>query len=421
MNSTTRRVLPLIAVLTLAGCGNGSSPASDAGPDADTGDPIPLTAVDLLIAVDDSNGMAQEQFLLSSQLFAFVGALMHPLPASTYAAVDDIRIAVVTSNMGFSSDGVNNDEYWPDPDAVPSQCAGFGDDGRFQTSMPSIIELPNDTIPCDATDAQCPGGWTCIIDGDAGVDGAGVCHTDGTTSVSCPELEDASWAKTTPDAPNGGLTAQAACLANQGNSGCGWEQQLASPARALVREDQTDFVRDNAVLAVVLVSEEEDCSMKDGESMFEEEEVAEPSLQEIGLACGNHPEHLVAPSHFYEVFTGAKPSPDAVVYAAIVGVPYGEQPGAAACQGPGDQIGDCLDQEAMQLLPEQPGGGDAWWFHPACIAIAGSTEITRADPGRRYVELATDFGANGYVYSICNADWSPAFAVINMMIAEKLE
>jgi hypothetical protein len=399
---------------------NGHGP--DAG-DTDTGDPIPLTAVDLLVVVDNTDGMMGSQWILESKLFALVGSLMQPLPTSAYAAIDDMHIAAITTNMGFSANGEDMDEYWPG-DIVPV-CQGFGDDGRFQEIGASSIELSNDTIPCDESGAQCPLDWTCAIGGDAGVDGGpdaegvGVCHTDGSTTVNCPiPSDDGTWFETTPDAPNADLAVQAACLALRGFDGCGWEQPFASTVRALTREDQADFVRDNAVLAVIAVGDEDDCSMQDGQGMFAEEEVADQSMTKVGLACGNHPENLFPASHFYDVLTGLKPDPSDVVYGAIVGVPWaGEDPeGATACEGFGNQLGDCLAQDAMQLVPEQTDG-NGWWFRAAC-ENSGTYKV--AWPGVRYVELASDFGANGYVYSICNEDWSPAFDALGAMIAGKL-
>ncbi|MCK9462018.1 MAG: hypothetical protein M0R80_20500 [Proteobacteria bacterium] len=392
----------LLPLFVLAACSGGGSSSPDAGSDAgdtDTGDPVPLTAVDLLMVLNDSNSIPNEQVMLSQNLYAMISALLSPLPSSGFAAVNDLRVAAVTANMGISSNGVNNDAYWPQE---LSSCAGFGRNGEFQPVQASSITLPNDTIACDASGSQCPFGWTCVVETDAGVDAIGVCHTDGSTTVSCPQLEDTVWAQTSPGAPNTNFRAQAACLAVQGANGCGpfW-QELQAAATSLTREDQADFVRADAVLAVIALSDEDDCSMQDGQALFAEDELADSSLGEIWLACERHPEHLLPPSHFYDVLTGMKPSADAVVYAAIAGVPWaGEDPeGAAACEGSGDQIGSCLDQEAMQLEPV----GEILHWRPGCTRQIESV-IMEAAPARRFVELATDFGANGYVYSICNED-----------------
>jgi hypothetical protein len=349
---------------------------ADAG-DSGAGDPVPLTAVDLLVVVDDSMDMAEEQQILGENLFAFIDSLMHPPSSSSDTAIDDLRIAAVTSNMGISSDGVNNDEYWPVTPGPPG-CVGFGDDGEFQGGEADSIDLPDGgTVGCTAITGQ--------------------------------------WSETTADEENADLAAQAACLASLGTDGCGVEQHLASAERALTREDQTDFLRDNAVLAVIAIGGEDDGSLKDGQGMFA---LFETSSTGMDVMCGVHPEYCFEPIHFYEAFTGARGRADAVLFATIAGVPWAEEDpvGAAACQGPGDQIGECLDQEAMQLAP-----ADGWpGAVPVCSRSVGSVQVTVVPPGRRFVELATEFGANGYVYSICNADWTPAFDAIGAMIRGKL-
>jgi hypothetical protein len=419
--------VPVLALLLAAAvgcdesdcaCGADGGTDADSDSDADTdadGDSdsdADLTAVDLLVVVDDSSSMAQEQALLSTGLYGFVGALMSPLPAAGFAPIDDLRVAVVTSNMGFSSAGVENDEFWPIE--VPASCAGFGDEGVFQGVDVNSIDLANDFIPCDESGAQCPPGWSCA---ELDADGVGVCHTGGTTTLGCPSLSD-PWVETTPEAPDANLGARVACLAVQGTEGCGFEQQLVAATNALQREDQAGFLRDHALLAVLVVSDEEDCSMEDGEGLFGEDEIQNLGLQEVNLACGNHPQYLYTPSDFHEIYETLKPE-GAVFFAAIVGVPYGDDPGASECQGYGDEIGDCLVQAEMDLVPEEVGG--AWYFRPACTREEDATEVTRAYPGRRYVQLANEnFESMSYVYSICNADWSPAFEAIGARIGEIL-
>jgi hypothetical protein len=352
--------------------------------------------------------MSQEQSILATDLFAFTGSLVSPLPTSAYTAIDDLRIAVVTSNMGFSSDGDNNDSYWPYE--VPSSCQGFGDNGAFQTITVSSVALTNDVVACDESAAQCPPGWICQnLNGD----GVGVCHTSTDTTIGCPS-QSAPWVETTPDAPDPNLAARTACLSVQGTGGCGFEQQLASAVQALARDDQSDFVRDEALLAVIVVSDEEDCSMADGQALFNEQEIQDNQAMKVNIACGNHPEHLFPMEHFYQELTSHK-QPGAVLFAAIVGVPY-QGVEAEACEGPGDDLDQCLAQGDMQLVEELVA--ETWYFRPACMRYVGDNEVTKAYPGRRYVELANaSFGDMGYVYSICNADWSPAFEAIGAKMA----
>jgi hypothetical protein len=361
--------------------------------------------VDLLVMVDDSISMTQEQQILSTSFFPLVNSLANPIytefPETNwpYPPAEELRLAVVTSNMGFSSNGDENDEYYPGD--IPPSCVGKGDNGVFQTSMPASVNIATGIIPCDASAAQCPAGWTC--DAIGATTGVGTCAS-ATTSVNCPAAS-AVYIETTDEAPNPDFPIQAACLAQQGTGGCGFEQQLASVARALTRSD------------------EEDCSMKDGKGLFEQPEVADLSSMKINIACGENGDpddgFLFAPGDFYQTFIDAKGGMNGVVFAAIAGVPYtGDQ--ADACQGPGDTIGSCNDQDDMQLVPEQPEG-TTWYYRPACTRTVGATEVTRAYPGRRYVELANgNFGNMGYVYSICNADWSPAMTDIARLIASQM-
>ena len=158
--------------------------------------------------------------------------------------------------------------------------------------------------------------------------------------------------------------------------------------------------------------------MENGEGLFGEDEIQDQGAMKVNIACGNHPQYLYTPSDFYDFYTSIKPE-GAVFFAAIVGVPFGDDPGAAECEGFGDAIGDCLVQGEMDLVPEQVGG--TWYFRPACTRSEGPTEVTRAYPGRRYVQLANEnFETMSYVYSICNADWSPAFEAIGTRIGEIL-
>jgi hypothetical protein len=388
---------------------------------ADNMQPGGFDGVDLLVMVDDSSSMQQEQTILATSFFPLVNSLANPIRTDfpetnwPFPAAEALRLAVVTSNMGFSSgDGDENDEFWPDE--IPSACVGTGDNGKFKDIDAASVTIQSGVIPCDESASQCPSGWTCEgIGADTGV---GVC-TSASTSVSCPDLSTA-WAETSEDDPNASFAIQAACLADQGTTGCGFEQQLASVARALTREDQEAFIVPSHLLTILIVSDEEDCSMEDGEGLFAQPEVAD-DFNKWNVACGENPTFLFDPGEFYQTFIDKKGA-GGVVFAVIAGVPYEEQDpeGAAACQGLGNELGDCLGQVAMQLDMEQPSG-TTWYYHPACTRSVDSVEVTKAYPGRRYVDLAVNnFGNMSYVYSICNDDWSPAMADIARIIAAQM-
>jgi len=372
---------------------------------------------DLLFVIDDSASMTEEREILATSFFPLVNALANPIDTEfpetdwPYPPADELRVAVITSNMGLSSNGESNDDLWPGGDA-PIGCHDVGDEGLFQGIDLSAVELQNDVIPCDESSAQCPPGWVCAgIGADTGV---GACHTDGSTEIACPELGGA-WAETADGDPDGAFALRAACLAQQGTTGCSFEQPLAAAATALERPDQREFVDLMHLLVVVVVSDEDDCSIEDAAGLFSEIEIASTQSKAPDFACAEHAEPLVDVEHHYEMFVDAK-SPNSVVFVAIAGVPY-EGDEADECQGYGDEIGECLEQDAMQIVAEGPGD-DARDYRPACTRSDGSGEVARAYPGRRYVELANgSFGNMSFVYSICNPDWSPALEIVARLTA----
>ncbi|MDD5309946.1 MAG: hypothetical protein PHU25_21725 [Deltaproteobacteria bacterium] len=404
--------------------GSDTDTDTDSDSDTDTGTHIKLTGVDLLVVVDNSGSMAEEQAILSTQIFTLLNSFVDPLPGWPWPAIDDLRVAFVSSDMGLQ---------WGAPAQPPQDgmqragCGDFGDNGAFQQGAyapggSGTISIQNDTIPCAAGASQCPTGWTC----ENITSGVGVCRTPGGDGANqtCPGVS-STWTETSADAPNATLPFQAACLSALGTDGCGFEQQLASAA-AGVEKNKATFIRDDALLAVIVVSDEEDCSMQDGPGIFNSSQFKGP---QINIACGENPQFLFEPNTFYSRLRGIKGDHgNALFFGAIVGVPYDpDKPGAdGVCQGPGDTIAGCLEAPEMQpvVIDEPTGsGGTIPQYKPACTRGPADSVVTKARPGRRYVELATanppdGFGAMSYVYSICNADWNPAMTAMGDRIAK---
>jgi hypothetical protein len=362
-------VILCVGLLAVAeGCGKdggngGSDSDSDGDSDSDSdADPPPgLTAVDILLAVDNSGSMAEEQQLIADDVATLVDALLNPPSSWDQPDVDDIRIAVVSSDMGLSWGGnpYENGDGWPG-DAPPS-CSAVGDDGDF--------------------------------------------YSGGT------------WYETTAESLNPQLAPQTAdCLGDLGTQGCGFEQQLESAARGLERSDHADFLREEALLAVLLVSDEEDCSIESN-GLFGVNEIQHLADNKVNLACSSHPQYLYEPGSYRDRWTAVKDGePGAVVFAAIVGVPISD-----ACEGRGHQIGDCLDHQDMELEVVIEGEGGAYFYRPACERYEGDVQVTKARPGRRYVELAQQYGSGGYLFSICNAGWTAAVEELAQMIGERMD
>ena len=77
-------------------------------------------------------------------------------------------------------------------------------------------------------------------------------------------LDTATGASNTPDGQD--ALATFACMASVGEIGCGYEMPLESAMRTLVASDRSGFLRDDALLVVVFVTDEDDCSVDDPHS-----------------------------------------------------------------------------------------------------------------------------------------------------------
>ncbi|MBW2532887.1 MAG: hypothetical protein JRI55_15450, partial [Deltaproteobacteria bacterium] len=265
-------------------------------------------------------------------------------------------------------------------------------------------------IRCAPGGDQCPPGWGCT---EVDSEGVGTCTApggDGTDQL-CPGLG-STWAETSPGAPNPDLAFQVACMADVGTDGCGFEQQLQAGRRGL--KTSPGFIRERALLGVLVVSDEEDCSIEDG-SIFQQAEITDLAQpHELNLLCGRHQDMLYDPSFFKQAFLDIKGGrEEAVVFAAIAGVPP-----VPTCQGRGADLDACLDHERMQLVEVLE---ESWVYAPACERHDGDQLVTKARPGRRYVSLAGQMKQRSYVYSICNESWSPAMSDIAALIADQFK
>ena len=166
-----------------------------------------------------------------------------------------------------------------------------------------------------------------------------------------------------------------------------------------------------------MLSDEEDCSIEDGD-LFTTDEFSDWSMPlQMNVACSRHDEMLYDPLHYaYSLVELKDGLAGAVVFAAIVGVPPGI---TSPCEGWGDSLDDCLDDPDMEIV-ETVIDDTYWFYEPACVLEESDEVITSAVPGRRYVELAQHLGSRAYVYSICNPDWNRGMTDIATLIASQL-
>ena len=174
--------------------------------------------IDILFMVDDSSSMTSMQQKLVTQLPTFMQVLQ-ALPMG----LPSVHVAVVSSDMGATSD----------QGATGIGCSTVGDDGNF-------FFAPEGT--CTATTLSM--GATFISD-----DGEGLMTKNFTA------------------ADPGGLASTFGCIALLGQGGCGFEHQLASIDRALgadgngpIPATNANFLRGDAYLGIVMLTNEDDCS-----------------------------------------------------------------------------------------------------------------------------------------------------------------
>ncbi len=396
--------------------------------------------VDMLVVVDDSGSMAEEQAILSTQFFTLINSLVFPTADWDFPAARSVRIGIVSSDMGLRYGSEINSDYATDGSLKP--CYKRGENGKFRTySSGKKIDIRQGEIKCNLTGdpIQCPTGWECRdsgqCEGKEDHPDVGCCYDPGGngTDQTCPTLN-GIYAQTPlglgdNQTPNEDLAFQASCLADVGIDGCGLEQQLQAAAQGLVHPDNSPdedstFYRENYLLAVIVVSDEEDCSAASSELFESTELTGDHTPHKKNIACGMNRQHLFPPRHFKKWFNELKGDESSTIFAAIVGVPPNEE-GAVKCEGRGTQIKDCLNHEDMEAVPVielNSSGNEHWVFREACRREDNSgTLVTQARPGARYVELAKEYGSLSYVSSICNEDWSPAMSEIGSLIASRLQ
>jgi uncharacterized protein YfcZ (UPF0381/DUF406 family) len=183
------------------------------------------------------------------------------------------------------------------------------------------------------------------------------------------------------EGPSPTLAQDFACVAKLGVGGCGYEQQLEAALRALTAQpENAGFLRSNAPLAIIFISDEDDCSAKD-EKLFDPDDAA---LGALSTRCVRLVDKLHPVARYSVGFRALKDNPKRVVVAAITGP-----------AGP------------VQLDPGLPTG-----MKPIC----SSPQLGEATPGNRFAELVQSLGERGVQASLCDGDLSNALDVIGKAI-----
>ena len=375
--------LALVAILAAVGCGrtelDAATPLPMGSPisTAPTFDESVNSDLDIVFMIDNSGSMQQEQDNIARNFPVFISAL-ESLPEG----LPNVHLGVVSSDLGAG----------PFSGANVEGCTRIGGDGGLFQALPRGL------------------GGTC-------------------TSVPKPE----SYLSINGNKQNfsGSISDAMSCIAALGTRGCGFEHQIASVWKALggdvggVPAANAGFLRDDALLAIVLITDEDDCSAPADTDLFDPSQtlVTDPlgpidsyRCNEFGHLCDGAPPprtmaamnlqnctsnengKLMRIADFVTFFKGLKANPDDVIVAAITGPPT---PYSVTLQRVRERTTGTVENEPRIV--------------PSCTSTNGE-----AAPSVRIQQFINAFGDNGTFESICEGDFSPAMARIGDKIAGRI-
>jgi hypothetical protein len=321
---------------------------------------------DILFMVDDSSSMAPLQSKLTAAFPEFMQVL-EGLPGG----LPNVHLGVVSSSMGAGRN--------PSID----HCPQGGDGGSFRSA---------------------PVGATCAS-GQLNPGQRFISHVNGMSNYT------------------GTLEDTFSCIAALGDGGCGFEHQFASVLRALGADgsppppENAGFLRSDAYLLVVLITNEDDCSAPPDSALFDSSSalVSDPlgplqsyRCNEFGHLCGGRPPPRTpsGPTDLTGTCTSAedgrllrvadvaaalkrlKSDPNKVMVAAIAGP---------------------RDPYVVDRVPaELPDVGPWPVVDHSCTKVEADGSTTYGDPAVRVAEWVDAFGINGVFEEICSDNFKYA-------------
>jgi hypothetical protein len=327
-------------------------------------------ALDLVFVIDDSDSMRTKQQALAASLPRLLDEL-----GKVPGGMPSLHVGVISTNFGAG------------PNVPASACPPYGDKGRFQVKA------------------------GCGLDANAN-----------------PWLEESGSMQNFA----GQLPAALSCLTQLGTTGCGYEHTLQALRAGLydVNPENRGFLRYEAWLGIVILSDEDDCSAEPFATLFDD---ALPNGRAPSLACSllghvcqgqevppapgwnaplsscvpyqrqqdhaydDHPEQdpirnrrLINVSEMIDFIKAKKPQyPERIVVSTIIG--WDASPGATY------RVDSVVKNNPPRTELDNV---------PICASANGS-----ATPGIRLKAFTDGFGANGRVYSICDDPGATAAAI----------
>jgi hypothetical protein len=365
----------------------------------------PQRALDLLIVIDDSPSMEDEQAKLQEQVPRLVSLLLTggvdtdgvSTPVGEFPAIESLHVGIITPDLGHST--VPAHSYTAGVDFNPTALC-TRNDGNGRAGFMQTVGLSGTPQECTAQTIP-----------------------EGTLYLNFPE----------PGFDAMDLVDDVRCVTGQGD-GCGFEQQLESILASDRNTANGGFNRDGALLAVILITDEDDCSTTDPrvfdvdarESNPFQGPFADPptnSQVQFNLRCSAHSQALQGIQRYVDGIAGLKADPSQVVFAAITGIPEDDNLDRDNFNTDEDRYDAILAADDMMEVPNPINDGmPGQQLTPACTASDGSGD---AFPARRVVETMKGLaggntGVGTVVESICARDYAPALNAIVDRIAAAL-
>lgn len=398
--------------------------------------------VDILFVIDNSGSMAQEQANLAANFDSFIGVLEADDVKANY------RIGLTTTDNGNV------------------ECSGTSPEGgtlRLSSCRGRLDEFvwPKQNPTVDAQDVACTD--ICSLEAS---------ELDALMKPTTTDVDDNSevrpWLENIEgltNLPDGVSTIDAfRCFGPQGVDGCGFEAQLESMYKALQRtqnanEGSYGFLRDSAILSIIIVTDEVDCSANEDHQalVFDRDDSNRVFWEDMGAPV---------PTSAICWNAGVKCEGSGGTFSSCESQDYdvnGAEIGAGAAEGdavlrPVSRYVGLVrgfEQAKQEINPDQevivsmiagvPASGpisygdstdpteqDNFGIGPGCTSSVGG-EAQVAYPPVRQRDFAAEFAGNydpndpaskltlDNMFSICSADYSPALQAIADKIRDQIK
>ena len=313
---------------------------------------------------------------------------------------------------------------------IPNLVRGLatGDvDGDGTVDIPLVVSLHVGVVTSDMGTGGVVVRGACERDPNRGDDG--VLRSEGNLSLpGCAASYDPAFLEFAPGSGSADAFAEdVACLSTTGTNGCGFEQPLEAMLKAVtpstsdirfVFDDRghadganAGFLRPGALLAILAVTDEDDCSALDPD-VYNRMSTRYPA-PELNLRCFQYPEAVHPLERFTEGLLASRGDAGRLIYGAIVGIPEDVNP----------RIGSPIDYDAILSdddMQERVNPTMPQELAPSCDRPGTG----RAFPPRRMVTLAQQLeagGARAFVQTICQDSYESAILGFATEIGRALE